>query len=161
MFAKNVRVNNRILTIKIPEKIIARDLGWLGRQEIEEKVTVFMVRNFSGLRNSKDVKEYHKRRVPPEVDNARLVGLEVKVPYGDGRHRRIDAVFQTGNRYYVVETKQRGKIARAKRKIATYTKLFAETVMNRNTDMTEVEIVPVVATSWRGSEWIKIRWTDK
>ena len=156
---KNVEIQGKILTIKIPERVIAKDLGWLGEQEIEQKVTVFMIRNFSNLRYFEDVREYHKKRLPNDLDNAELVGLEVKVPYAGG-NRHIDAVFQTGSRYYVIESKRRGKISRAKQKVITNTKLFAETIMRRNADKTEVEIVPVIATSWKGSEWIKIQWTE-
>ena len=80
---KNVKIQGEILTIKIPERVIAKDLGWLGEQEIEQKVTVFMIRNFSNLRYFEDVRECHKKRLPNDLDNAELVGLEVKVPYLD------------------------------------------------------------------------------
>lgn len=140
------KIHPEILIVKIPEKSIIDDLGWLGELDIEQKITTYFIRHYKELPDK-------SHRIPSDFRSAELVGLEVKA-----NKDKIDAVFRANNKYYVVETKHKESISRGKKQVTINAESFENIVKTKCSDYEHIRIIRVVLKIWKASDRVIAAW---
>lgn len=124
------RISHEILTVRIPEGEIERDLSWLSDNAImgEGAVKVYLIRNLKKI-----------EELPMDFRESEFIGLEVKVS------GQMDLLYRNGQTYYVVEVKRKSELKSEGRQVLKYAKSFEMLLEKKDPSFTL--IIPVLVTT--------------